>query len=223
MVIDNTFDFKIPTHISFTLYKYNHIDSIIISNVLRECKNYSTNESSRYHYTVKTEDFKNAINLSARLKAEVKKAIDFNQNKPLNVKYNSIIFLWIIFERLSNLEWLTFDISFDQKFSRVINIENKKLLNFNFKIEEGIFNLADVFNRRDIDEINKKFINAGIMDNKYLTRYSYFYLKTSYFFDVLSELAVDNVIDAFSVLDKIDPKLEEDDPVLLVITDYSSY
>ena len=41
MLIDNKFELGIPTHIMFTLYKYDYFDSIIINRVKKECKNLS--------------------------------------------------------------------------------------------------------------------------------------------------------------------------------------
>ena len=37
MLIDSTFELGIPTHISFTLFKYDYFDSVIISRVRKEC------------------------------------------------------------------------------------------------------------------------------------------------------------------------------------------
>jgi hypothetical protein len=34
---------------------------------------------------------------------------------------------------------------------------------------------------------------------------------------------MDETLNTFDLLDQIDPKLEEDDPILLVITDYTPY
>ena len=101
--------------------------------------------------------------------------------------------------------------------------ENKEILNFFFKIEEGIFNLTKVFDRKSLDIINRKKIEFGLMPNSYLDRLPYFYLKASVLFDILIELEADGSLNTFDLLDQIDHKLEEDDPLLLVITDYTSY
>jgi hypothetical protein len=61
------------------------------------------------------------------------------------------------------------------------------------------------------------------MPNKYLDRSPYFYMKSSLLFDMLGQLEMDGTLNTFDLLDQIDPKLEEDDPILLVITDYTSY
>lgn len=221
MLIDSKFEFEIPTHIKFTLYKSDYIDSIIISRVLKECKNWNTTKDNIY--TVKTESFKTAILSSSRLKSEVFKIQAHELESNPNIKHNSITFLWFIFNKLPNLDWLSFNISYDKNFTRVVKFENKEILNFFFKIEEGIFNLTKVFDRKSLDIINRKKIEFGLMPNSYLDRLPYFYLKTSVLFDILIELETDGLVNTFDLLDQIDHKLEEDDPLLLVITDYTSY
>jgi len=221
MLIDNTFEFGIPTHISFTLYKFDYIDSIIISRVLKECKNWNTTNENTY--TIKVDSFKSAIIGSKRLRTEIQKTEIHGLSPMPGLKPNSISFLWSILERLPNLDWLTFDISYDKKFTRLIKIENKEVQSFYFRIDEGIFDLTRVYNRTSLDVINRKIIQFGVMPNKYLERLPYFYMKASVLFDVLGQLEMDESLNTFELLDQIDPKLEEDDPILLVITDYTPY
>jgi hypothetical protein len=221
MLIDNTFEFGIPTHISFTLYKFDYIDSIIISRVLKECKNWNTTNENTY--TIKVDSFKSAIIGSKRLRTEIQKTEIHGLSPMPGLKPNSISFLWAILERLPNLDWLTFDISYDKKFTRLIKIENKEVQSFYFRIDEGIFDLTRVYDRTSLDVINRKIIQFGVMPNKYLERLPYFYMKASVLFDVLGQLEMDESLNTFELLDQIDPKLEEDDPILLVITDYTPY
>lgn len=221
MLIDNTFEFGIPTHISFTLYKFDYIDSIIISRVLKECKNWNTTNENIY--TVKVESFKSAIIGSKRLRTEIQKTEVHGLSPTPGLKPNSISFLWAILERLPNLDWLTFDISYDKKFTRLIKIENREVQSFYFRIDEGIFDLTRVFERESLDTINRKMIQFGVMPNKYLERLPYFYMKASLLFEALGQLEMEESLNTFELLDQIDPKLEEDDPILLVITDYTPY
>jgi len=221
MLIDNTFEFSIPTHISFTLYKFDYIDSIIISRVLKECKNWNTTGDNLY--TIKVDSFKSAVLGSKRLKTEIEKTEIHGLNPSPGLKPNSISFLWSIIERLPNLDWLTFDISYDKKFTRLIKVENKEIQSFYFRIDEGVFDLTRVYDRLSLDVINRKIIQFGIMPNKYLERTPYFYMKASLLFEILGQLEMDESLNTFDLLDQIDPKLEEDDPILLVITDYTPY
>jgi len=221
MLIDNKFELEIPTHIKFTLYKFDYIDSIIISRVLKECKNWNTGENEIY--TIKVNSFKAALLNNRRLKNEINKAKESGLLSRPDNKPNSVTFLWSILDKLPNIEWLSFNISYDKTFTRLVRLEKQKVLNFYFKIEEGVFNLCKIFDREALDIINKKIIQFGLMPNKYLERSPYFYMQASFLFEVLEDLEMEGELETFEILDSIDPKLEEDDPMLLIITDYTSY
>lgn len=220
MLIDNRFAYSIPTHINFTLYKFDYIDSIIISRVMRECKNWNEHNNT---YTITVDSFKEAVKGSKKLNTEIQNLNNFDISLEHNIKPSSISFLWSILNKLHNLEWLTFKVSYDKKFTRLIKLQNKKIISFDFKITEGVFNLTKIFDRESLDIINKKIIEFGIMPNKYLKRSPYFYMNISMIFDILGELEIDESLYTFDILDQIDPKIEEDNPTLLVITDYTSY
>jgi len=219
--IDKRFELEIPTHIAFTLYTNDYIDNLIISKVKKECKNESDNTSE---FNVSLEQFEMAIKTSAFLRAELQKTIDQDLLPNPNFKPNSIFFLQSIIARLSNLERITFKISNNKLFSRLIKLENgREIVSFHFNILEGIFDLTQILNREQLDTFNKKFIDIGILSNKYLNRDSYFYIKAALLFDVLAEMEESQLMDAFDIITSIDPKLEEDDPILLIKTDYTPY
>ena len=66
-------------------------------------------------------------------------------------------------------------------------------------------------------------MDVGIMKNKYLERSAYFYIKATVLFDILADLDEAQILEAFDVITAVDPKIEEDDPILLVKTDYTPY
>jgi hypothetical protein len=219
--IDKQFELEIPTHIAFTLYKNDYIDNLIISRVKKECRNESVNTSE---FTVSLDKFERAIKTSSFLRAELQKTIDRDLTPDPDFKPNSIFFLQSILTRLSNLERITFKISNDKVFSRLVKLESgRDIVSFHFNIVEGIFDLTQILDRSQLDTFNKKFIEIGILSNKYLDRSSYFYIKATLLFDILIEMEESQTIDAFDIITAIDPKIEEDDPILLVKTDYTSY
>jgi len=229
-LIDSKFELEIPTHISFTLFKYDYIDGLIISRVNKECKNESNSTSE---FTLSIDRFNGAIRTSAFLRAELSKTLNQELLPNPNFKPNSIFFLQSIINRLPNLQKITFKISGEKAFSRLITIEgksnpsimstNKEVISFHFNIVEGCFDLTKILDREQLDTFNKRFIDVGIMTNKYLERISYFYIKAIGLFDILSELDETQVLDAFDIITAIDPKIEEDDPLLLIKTDYTPY
>ena len=223
MLIDNQFELEIPTHIFFTLYKNDYIDNLIISRVKSECKNESKKKDE---FIVSLDDFNNAIKTSSFLRAEMQKTSGQEALPNPNLKPNSIFFLQSIIKRLSNLSKITFKISNAKQYSRLIKVDGgKEILSFHFNIVEGVFDLTKILDREQLDNFNKKFMELGIMKNKYLERIPYFYIKATTLFDVLQQLD-DIQLDSMNGLDiitAVDPKIEEDDPILLVKTDYTPY
>jgi len=221
MLVDNRFELEIPTHIAFTLYKNDYVDNLIISKVKKECKNKSKNKNE---YIISLEEFQNAIKTSTFLRAELKKTIDQDLLPNPNFKPNSIFFLQSIINRLPNLENITFKISDEKIFSRLVKVDGgREIVSFHFNIIEGTFDLTQILDRVQLDTFNKRFMDVGIMKNKYLERTSYFYIKATTLFDILSEMDEAQVLDAFDIITSVDPKIEEDDPILLVKTDYTPY
>jgi len=214
------FELTIPTNISFTLYKYDYVDSIVISRVLKECKNHPTGQKGVYRITV--EEFKKAIETSSRLRKEVEKAKQMAIPTP-NLKVNSVFFLWNIIEALTNLKWLTFKVSEDKNYSRIMEVHDKEILTFHYNIEEGVLNMAHILNREELDEFNKEIIDSGLMENKYFDRVGYFWMRAANFFDIATSFEKRGETIAGKIFQAIDPKIDEDDPLLLVITDYTSY
>ena len=221
MLIDSKFELEIPTHIQFTLYKNDYIDNLIISKVKKECKNKSKKDNE---FIVSLDGFRNAITKSTFLRAELKKTLDQDMLPNPNFKPNSIFFLQSIINRLPNLDTITFKISDEKVFSRLVKVDGgREIVSFHFNIIEGTFDLTQILDREQLDTFNKRFMDVGIMKNKYLERSAYFYIKAAVLFDVLSELDEAQVLEAFDVMAAVDPKIEEDDPILLVKTDYTPY
>ena len=193
MLIDKQFELEIPTHIAFTLYKNDYVDNLIISKVKKECINESNNNTE---FIVSLDHF----------------------------KPNSIFFLQAIINRLTNLETITFKISNEKIFSRLVKVgDGREIVSFHFNIIEGTFDLTKILNREQLDTFNKRFMDLGIMKNKYLERTSYFYIKAVTLFDILAEMEEAQILNAFDIITAVDPKIEEDDPILLVKTDYTPY
>mgnify|MGYP003648835245 FL=1 len=88
---------------------------------------------------------------------------------------------------------------------------------------EGVFDLTQLLDRKELDIFNKTLIDFKILKNKYLERKPYFYMKATAIIDILASMEVDGKLTTFHMLDHIDQKLEEDDPLLIVKTDYTPY
>jgi hypothetical protein len=163
--------------------------------IISKVKKECRNESGNdTAFIVSLDQFQSAIKTSAFLRAEIKKVID--QDLLPNEKI----------------------------FSRLIKVgDGREIVSFHFNIIEGTFDLTKILNRVQLDALNKKFMDLGIMKNKYLERTSYFYIKAVTLFDILAEMEESQILDAFDIIATVDPKIEEDNPTLLVKTDYTPY
>jgi hypothetical protein len=214
-----TFELQIPTHIEFTLYRFDSIDSQIVSVVRRECTNFSIHESDE-HFTIMANDFTQAIIGSKRLSGEIER---WRSSPEQEANINSIYFLIDLFDKLPNLEWISFKVSHDKEFSRLVKYQNKEVISFQFTIIEGQFDLPVIFGRVDLDHFNRKCIEMKLMENKYLDRRPYFYMTAEFFIEALVRMEDEGSFKASDLLEEIDPKLEDDNPMLLVKTDYTPY
>jgi hypothetical protein len=66
-------------------------------------------------------------------------------------------------------------------------------------------------------------MKVGLISNKYLNRSTYFYASAGIVIEILSALAELGSLNSQNVLDSIDAKIEEDDPIMLIKTDYTPY
>tara|TARA_R110000796_G_scaffold12985_4_gene42480 strand:- start:5458 stop:6132 length:675 start_codon:yes stop_codon:yes gene_type:complete len=223
IVINNDFELQIPRHIKFTLYKHDYIDNLIMSRVKKECKNLSNNPNVEFELTL--ESFEAAMKTSAFLLAELRKLKKDDDYIPApDFKPNSVYFLRSIIDRLPNLERIIFKTSNAKQFSRLVKTESgKQIVSFHFNIIEGIFDLTQILDRQQLDTFNIYFIEIGILKNKYLERESYFYIHAHDLFDIIADMDSLDIMETIELITAIDPKIEEDNPVLLVKTDYTPY
>jgi hypothetical protein len=158
---------------------------------------------------------------SRRLRKEALKANTYTPgNKEL---VNSVFFLWQILTNFPNMELLSFNISEEKEYSRTVKVNGANAVNFAFSIEEGYMDLPMLLGREELDKFNQLAMKVGLMSNKYLNRSTYFYASAAIVIEILSDLAELGSLNSQNVLDSIDARIEEDDPIILIKTDYTPY
>jgi hypothetical protein len=219
MITENAFELSIPTHISCSLYENDEIDNILIS-VLKDCKNHAF-EKTENTYTVKVDSLLKVFKKNKDIK-EILTTID-NTISTAEFKPNSVYFLINILGKLKNLKLITFIKKNDINYSKVIKTDIRTVSFFNFSIIEGIFDLTKIFDRKNLDNFNRNLIAMNILPSKYMDRIPYFYMKTDVLLQIIQTMIDSGSLVNLNLLDYIDVKLEKDDPLLLVKTDYSIY
>lgn len=211
------FHYNFCTHIKFVLYKFDYIDSIIISKLKKNYTNYSKDSISLKH---SVEDVKHVIKSTPRLYKFVK---SYEKNNS-SVDLNSAVFIWNLVSQMNNLEYVSFSISDKKDYSRIFTHEGMQMYGYPYKVKAGYLNLSNHLSRHAIDLVNLKLIKDEYMENKYMLRRGYFYFNGNSFINMLAEIDMEsNNTEIFNLLNLFDDKIDTDNPVLLVQTDYSMY
>lgn len=146
----------------------------------------------------------------------------------LHKQVNSPYFIYMMCVDMENLQLIKLTMSHDKKFSRLIENDGMKILKFDFRILSMTIKLHDIFEIEDLAVINPILESLGILEEDV----PYSRLPIVEILDLLDnwvELEMDNDLiegepDAVplitTILDLIDIKVEGDNPLTLLVTDY---
>ena len=222
----------VPVWIEIVLYKSCAYDLKFVNDLKRGRTLKNTIESQGEYFFVTVEDIKEVIEkrpYSTRLKKQYK----MNEDE-IAKDVDSVYFISNILNSLYNLRIVKIFLSNSIYTDRVIMFEDQEVIMLEHSIEYGILNLTNFFTEAELESFNKVMIQLKYLNSKYIEREPYFKVKTADFlFDIEeynTEMYLENKSDKpderMNFLDKlfalIDPKLEEDNTLLLVITDYKN-
>jgi hypothetical protein len=207
---------NLPTSIDITLYKYNYIDNQLWARLYNEVDHIKVDDDSiLVHAGLLVDLLQKYYEPMLRKIGAV--SLDF-----LHKEANTIYFLIRIMQEMDRLVFIKFTRSYKKKFSRMIEDEEQKMLRFDYKVLTITFRLAEFFTNSELNVVNKYLFKQGILDED-VPFSSY---KLSDFLntvDKIIETSEEDMIagDLFSgILDIIDPRVESDNPVVLLVTDY---
>lgn len=213
------YDFnEVVTVIDATLYKYNYIDNKIITMVKNQLDYRVVNDGS----LLISKDQLSAL-LEKNFKSDINRinATGFEQ---FHKEATTIYFLHKVVTDFVNLEYVKLTINKNKTYSRLSEIDGVKTLRFNFKVLAGTFKLYDIFqNKEDLESINKTLVSLGLMQKNV----PYARHQASHIFNALDSFARTNedsgaksVDAALDLMDCIEAKIQDDNPKILLITDY---
>lgn len=213
------YDFnEVATVIDVTLYKYNYIDNRIITMIKNQLDYKEVNDgsivvTSSQLQLLLTENFSSDIN-----------RINATGSDQFHKEATSIYFLNKIISDFRNLEYMKITINTNKVYSRLSEIEGQKTLRFNFKIIAGTIKLYDIFqDEEDLKQINSILISLDIMkENVPYARHNVSTIFTALDVYCAAREGGDNTqIDtALDLLDCLEAKVQDDNPKILLITDY---
>lgn len=205
-----------PTAVDVALYKYNYIDNKLWTQIHNDTHfipvgNDSVMVSTGQLKSVLETNYISTINRIKSVGSDV-----------VYKEINSVFFLYQMCIEMENLQYVKFNLHKDKSYSRMVNVEDKKMLQFSFKVITATLRLFDLYTEDELPKVNKILEEIGVlMPNKPYNRV--FATDLSDRIDMYVESHSEDDHDAGIVLDILDilePKLEVENSLILLITDY---
>jgi len=205
-----------PTAIDVTLYKYNYIDNKLWAQIQNEVDFIELGNdsimvsSSQLKYILDTY-YQNSINKVKSVGS------DF-----IHKEINTVFFLFQILLEMENLQYIKFTLNKDKKYSRIIEPDGVKMIQFSFKLLTATLRLYDLYEDNELPLVNTileelEIISEGSqyvrVNAKELYDTILFYLEEKDPEDSEAGIVTD-------ILDILESKIEKEDPLILLITDY---
>lgn len=209
----------LPTTVDVTLYRYNHYDNQIWTLVKNELDWIDAGEDMMIVYVPQLvqlieERYQSMLNKIAALGGEF-----------LHKDVNSIYFLYMMCHDMERLQYVKMTLSKKKKFNRMMTLDDQKVLKFDFKVLTVTFRLAEFFSKQEIRLLNVVLERENILQKN--VPFSQFKLVD--LVNKLDQILTDNLTEEggsdegdliAGILDILDPKLERDNPLVMLVTDY---
>lgn len=154
---------EIPTKVEITLYKYNYIDSLILTNLRKEADlRFGKKYESKFE--VQADDLRKALLKNGILKKQYNKFKEMSFASPQEV--NTVYFLNAMLSNYPMLDTFIIIVNTDKQYSRLVEADDRKIISFEHKVIEG---KIDVTKGRSIEEIrlfNEVLVKLGILKGK---------------------------------------------------------
>lgn len=216
--------YTVPLNVDIILYKNNYIDNLIISEIKKNVQ-LTQVSSDRDILIVQVKHLKRT--LSTKFKKYIDK-VNSSTSDDISTTVNSAFFLNNIIENFVNLKTIKIQISSKRNFTRIVETEDSRIIGFQYKITNGLVDYPKYMSRDQILRFNKilKFLKIN-QPSKYISNDSYFKMSAREFIKQITSLETidsdmfEENIDIFDVVyDMIESKVEEDDSILIIKTDF---
>jgi len=203
----------LPTAIDITLYKYNYIDNKIFTQLNNQVDFIQVDSDS----IIVSSD-------QLRIFLEENYQSDLNKFKSIGAdiihkEINSTFFLHKMCEEMENLKYVKITLNKKKDYNRTVELDGNKVLQFNFKIMTATIRLSDIFSDKDLLSANKALEKIGILrDGSPFVR-----IKGKDLGSLIDSNMDDENKDfapLLDILDILEHKMEQDDSLILLITDY---
>lgn len=207
----------LPTAIDITLYRYNYIDNKLWTQIQNDV-DFILNEDGSIIVSIDQikyildKYYIDHVNKIKTLGSEV-----------IYKEINSVYFLYQITIEMSNLQYIKFNLNFDKSYNRTIESGGNKILQFSFKILTATIRLSDFWDDEELPIVNEALEKIGVLlpgkqYNRMLAKDI-----TSSIDNLLVEMENEDdhqYLPIADLLDILEPKLEPENSLILLITDY---
>lgn len=209
--------------IDIILYKYNYYDNRIWTGIKNQMNYMAVNEqsilvspSSLKEYVEKT--YPNELNKFKSIGSEF-----------LHKDANSIYFLNLLLSQMQKLKWVKLTLDKSKNYSRLVSDgASSTRINFSYKILHVTLRLFELFEEDELVDFNEILKQCNLLgENKPYERHKLdqIVLKLETWLNAAELHVEDDTIDekielVSMILDIIEPKLEGDNPEVLLVTDY---
>jgi|TARA_B110000908_G_C10268273_1_gene467128 hypothetical protein len=203
----------LPTAIDITLYKYNYIDNKIFTQLNNQVDFIQVDSDS---IIVSSDQLK--VFLEENYQSELNKFKSIGTDI-IHKEINSTFFLHKMCEEMENLKYVKITLNKKKGYSRTVELDGNKVLQFNFKIMTATIRLSDIFSDKDLLSANKALEKIGILrDGTPFVRIKGKDLGS--LIDSNMENENKDFAPLLDILDILEHKMEQDDSLILLITDY---
>lgn len=212
----------IPNKDNFTeivdiiLYKYNAIDAKLWSLI---CRSGAARKVNAESLVIGTQELREI--LLRNFSSEINK-FRVVEDSMLYKDANSIYFIWKMMDEMHNLAWLKINLALNARYSRIVAVDQLKTIRFSTKIIRGTFRTFDHFKPHDLPLVNLIFYRAKLLVNGR----PYYRVKLTEMLNALDlYVSEHNTTEIGRVVDLVINQLERfenDNPEVLIVTDYNS-
>lgn len=205
------------------LYTKNHVDSYLLQDLNNKCNGIPDPYNKNYFYVSVSE-----VMTLLRDKKYTTLIDSFQKNSDMQLiaNGNSVYFIHNLIKYYHNLTMLK--IKPMKTDSSIITRDHVDVFSYMFRVSYGILDFSKYLTPSRLKMLNMLFLEKGYLSNKYLRRKSYFNIPTQDLMNLFNtyEPNTSQKMDFLNtasevIFEIIDPKIEDDNPSILVKTDYA--
>lgn len=202
--------------IDVTLYKFNYYDNLIWTKCLNQLDYAIVNDDS-----ILITPRQLIALFEHNFESELRK-LEATTSDLIHRDANSLYFLDKILTDFTRLKWIKLTLSKSRHFSRATEINGNRTIRYSFKILKTTLRLNEVFEPDQIARINPILKEMGLINNKQYNRISVHMLITRVDAAINGgmDLSDDDVELLASMIELVEYKVEQDNPELLLVTDW---